>query len=174
MAAEAATASGTLPVVKISLRARVRLVAITAQTRTSCSNVSRSGLAASATALKAPELQPTSPSGRMPASRSALRTPTLQAPRLPPPPRTKTNRRCFPPGCAIVGRRRRHQVESMDGDRQKLLSRIGITVEIPIRACATTECNGSVAVGWKLVDSALLGMKRATPGRHEASFVLAL
>src|SRR6267143_3520888 len=152
-------------------RSRLR---IDRQTCASCSIVSRSGLAASATALKAPELQPTRPSGLMPASRSALRTPTLQAPRLPPPPRTKTNRRCFPPGCAIVGRRRRHQLDSMDGDRQKPLSRIGITFEIPIRTCATAECNGSVAAGWKLVDAALLALKRATSGRHEASSVLAL
>src|ERR1700686_291178 len=151
-------------------RSRLR---IERQTWASCSIVSRSGLAASATALKAPELQPTSPSGLMPASSRALRTPTLQAPRLPPPPRTKTNRRSFPPGCAIVGRRRRHQ-DSMFGDRQKAVSRIGITFEIPIRTCAPPECNGSVAVGWKLVDAALLALKRATPGTHEASLVLAL
>src|SRR3981081_1227892 len=153
-----------------SKRSRLR---IERQTWANCSIVSRSGLAARATALKAPELQPTRPSGVMPASSSALRTPTLQAPRLPPPPRTKTNRRCFPPACAIVGRRRRHQ-DSMFGDRQKLLSRIGITVEIPLRTCARVECNGSVAEGWKLVDATLLALKRATPGRHEASLVLAL
>ena len=62
----------------------------------------------------------------------------------------------------------------MDGDRQKAVSRIGITFEIPIRTCATAECNGSVALGWKLVDAALLGVKRPTAGRHEASFVLVL
>src|SRR4030081_635676 len=151
-------------------RSRLR---IDRQTCASCSIVSRSGLAASATALKAPELHPPGPSGLMPTSRSALRTPTLQAPRLPPPPRTKTNRRCFPPGCAIVGRRRRHQ-DSMVGDRQKPVSCIGITFEIPIRTCARVECNGSVAEGWKLVDATLLALKRATPGRQQASLVLAL
>src|SRR5256885_11084490 len=50
----------------------------------SLSIVSRSGLAARATALKAPELQPTRPSGLIPASSSAFITPTLQAPRLKP------------------------------------------------------------------------------------------
>src|ERR1700674_1547863 len=155
------------------LRLRRSRLRIDRQTCASCSIVSRSGLAASATALKAPELQPTRPWGLMPASSRALRTPTRQAPRLAPPPRTKTNRRCFPPGCAIVGRRRRHQ-DSMVGDRQKPVSRIGITFEIPIRTCAPAECNGSVAAGWKFVEAALLGLKRATARAHEASLVLAL
>jgi hypothetical protein len=44
----------------------------------------------------------------------------------------------------------------MEGDRQKPVSLIEITVEIPIRTCATAECNGSVAADWKLVDAALL------------------
>src|ERR1700686_2577707 len=208
MAEEAATASGTLPVVKISLRARVRLVAITAHGSTSCSKVagrfiaasvrryrlskkllrlrtyryairsglrskrsrfridrhtwaswsivSRSGLAASATALKAPELHPTRPSGLMPASSSALRTPTLHAPRLPPPPRTKTSLRCLSPPGEDEFRRRRHQ-DSMEGDRQNPVSRIEVTYKIPIRPCARAECNRSVSADWKLVDSALSG-----------------
>jgi len=52
----------------------------------------------------------------------------------------------------------------MDGDRQKPVSLIGITFEIPIRTCATAECNGSVAGGWKIVDAALLALKRSTDG----------
>src|SRR5207245_1012381 len=111
MADEAATASGTLPVVKISFRARVRLVAITAH-----------------------GLPPPRPSGITPASSSALSTPTLHAPRLPPPPRTKTSRRCLSPPGGDEFRRRRHQ-DSMEGDRQNPVSRIEVTYKIPIRAC---------------------------------------
>ena len=47
MADDAATASGTLPLVKISFRARVRLVAITAQGSVSCSKVAGRFMAAS-------------------------------------------------------------------------------------------------------------------------------
>src|ERR671937_829593 len=92
-------------------RSRLRIVL---QTRASWSTVSRLGCAASATALNAPELQPTTPPGVTPDSRSAFRTPTLQAPRLPPPPSTKTSR----PGRRCPDRRsaarRRHQARMRD------------------------------------------------------------
>src|SRR6266851_3172942 len=49
-------------------------------TRASRSMVSSSGFQARAAALKAPELHPTTPSGRIPASSRARSTPTVQAP----------------------------------------------------------------------------------------------
>src|SRR6202022_2863848 len=73
----------------------------------------------------------------------AFNTPTLQAPRLPPPPRTKTSRRSFSPGCETGVRRRRHHV--MAGDRQNPVSRIEITFEIPVRTCARLSVTGQ----WK-------------------------
>src|SRR6184192_3163985 len=156
-----------------SNRSRLR---IDPQTRASCSIVWRSGLAASATALNAPELQPTSPSGLMPASSRALSTPTLQAPRLPPPPRTKTRRRARSPDCELDGRRRRHQ-DSMEGDRQNPVSAIEITFQIPIRTCARLSVTGrwkSAGIGPEAPGRCVVWLEEGDDRANAASRVLVL
>src|SRR5712692_5542906 len=82
------------------------------QTIASRSMVSSSGRQARAAALKAPELQPTTPSGRIPASSKARSTPTVHAPRLPPPPSTKISLG----GLGGAGSRRRLQFSIHSGN----------------------------------------------------------